>query len=382
MRFPWTISLILATNLSFGKVAIETEKNYSFNMEEIQNRIEAMDFLFEVQNNFRVEKHLEDYLVLGQKQSAYILKRSSMYLPLFEHYLEAYDLPDMLKYLPIVESRMKATEFSDAGAKGLWQLIPATARENGLIVNDQIDERMDPYKSTEAAVKFLKSLYDQYEDWSLVLAAYNCGPGKVNKAIKASGACGSFWTVQNYLPGQTKNYIPKFIAASYMAEFHLFHGIEPNKLDYDLQFTTAIRVFNTVNLSKVSKITGLPMSTIVKLNPSYIKGYIPANKYGSFLILPKMSMIRLTDYIKWKDDSGILTDMNHLIPNLDEQLKDDQEAIYVFSDKSLDDLAKEYQLNVSDIKNWNKTKKNVSYPGQRVLLILPKDIANAIGERA
>jgi membrane-bound lytic murein transglycosylase D len=353
-------------------------------MEAIQDRIEDMDLPFGVQYNFRVEKHLKDYLVFGQKQSAYILKRSQMYFPIFEYYLAMNDMPDILKYLPIVESRMNPTEFSEAGAKGLWQLIPATARENGLIVNDEIDERMDPYKSTEAAVKFLKRLYDRYEDWSLVLAAYNCGPGVVNKAIRNTGACGDFWSVQNYLPGQTKNYIPKFIAASYMAEFYLFHNIKPKALDYDLQFTSAIRIFNTVSLSKLAKISGVPMSTIIKLNPSYVKGYIPKTNFGSYLVLPKLGMIRLSDYLKWSEDDSIETDWNYLVSDIEPLLKGDEIMMYLtLSDtEDLHDLAKKLNISVKAIKKWNKTRLNYAYPGQKILVVLNKDIAIPNGKRA
>ncbi|MDG1296765.1 MAG: transglycosylase SLT domain-containing protein [Saprospiraceae bacterium] len=384
MKFSWTMGFLLATNLSFGYNSHSHNSKSAFDMEAIQDRIEDMDLPFGVQYNFRVEKHLKDYLVYGQKQSAYILKRSQMYFPIFEHYLALNDMPDILKYLPIVESRMNPTEFSEAGAKGLWQLIPATARENGLIVNDEIDERMDPYKSTEAAVKFLKRLYDRYEDWSLVLAAYNCGPGVVNKAIRKTGACGDFWSVQNYLPGQTKNYIPKFIAASYMAEFYLFHNIKPKALDYDLQFTSALRVFNTVSLSKLSKISGVPMSTIIKLNPSYVKGYIPRTSVGSYLVLPKMAMIRLTDYLKWSEDDSIKTDWNYLVSDIEPLLKGDEIMMYLtLSDtEDLQHLANELKISVQSIKKWNKMRLNYAYPGQKILVVLNKDIAIPNGKRA
>lgn len=384
MKFSWTMGFLLATNLSFGYNTHSHNSKSAFDMEAIQDRIEDMDLPFGVQYNFRVEKHLKDYLVYGQKQSAYILKRSQMYFPIFEHYLALNDMPDILKYLPIVESRMNPTEFSEAGAKGLWQLIPATARENGLIVNDEIDERMDPYKSTEAAVKFLKRLYDRYEDWSLVLAAYNCGPGVVNKAIRNTGACGDFWSVQNYLPGQTKNYIPKFIAASYMAEFYLFHNIKPKALDYDLQFTSAIRVFNTVSLSKLAKISGVPMSTIIKLNPSYVKGYIPKTAVGSYLVLPKLAMIRLTDYLKWSEDGSIKTDLNYLVSDIEPLLKGDEIMMYMtLSDtEDLHDLANKLKISVQSIKKWNKMRLNYAYPGQKILVVLNKDIAITNGKRA
>jgi membrane-bound lytic murein transglycosylase D len=384
MKFSWTIGLLLATNLTFGNNTNLPYSTSAFDMNAIQDRIEGMELPFSVQYNFRVEKHLKDYLVYGQKQSAYMLKRSQMYFPVFEHYLETNDLPEILKYLPIVESRLNPTESSEAGAKGLWQLIPSTARENGLIVNDEIDERMDPYKSTEAAVKYLKRLYDRYEDWSLVLAAYNCGPGLVNKAIRKTGACGDFWSLQNYLPGQTKNYIPKFIAASYMAEFYLFHNIEPKTLDYDLQFTSAIRVFNTVSLNKLSKISGVAMSTIIKLNPSYVKGYIPRTVTGSYLVLPKLGMIRLTDYLKWTEESSIKTDWNYLVSDVEPLLKGDEIMIYVtLSDKEdLYDLATKFNISIDSIKKWNKTKLNYTYPGQKVLLVLDKNIAVLNGERA
>ncbi len=384
MKFYLTIGLILATNLCFGKTNETNLTTVNFEMEEIKDRLEGMDLPFAIQYNFRVEKHLKDYLVYGQRQSAHILKRSSMYLPVFEHYLRENNMPEVLKYLPIVESRMYPTEHSEAGAKGLWQLIPSTARANGLIVNDEIDERMDPYKSTEAAVKYLKYLYEMYEDWSLVLAAYNCGPGMVNKAIRYTGNCGDFWSVQNYLPGQTKHYLPKFIAATYTAEFHLFHGIEPAILDYDLQFTSAIRVFNQVSLKQVAQITGVPYSTIIKLNPAYVKGYIPANRHGAYLVLPKVNMMRLTDYIKWSDKNVIQTDWNHLAQHMKDEIEEEQVLMYVFLNdgEDLHSLSNKLNISLKEIKSWNKMKQDSTYPGQKIILVLPKDKAIANGERA
>ena len=383
-------SLMIGAFMLPSRLAAENINNanssvLSFNEEEVKNRVMQMDLPFEVQYTQRVDHYLKEYLITGKRQSSYIVKRSGMYFPIFEHYLKAYNMPEELKYLAVVESSLKPGAHSSVGAKGLWQLMSGTARELGLRVDAEVDERMDPYKSTEAALKYLAKLYDQYEDWSLAIAAYNCGPGTVNKAIRRAGNCYNFWSIQDFLPGQTKHYVPRFIASSYTMEYYFFHNIQSSKLDYDLQFTSTIKVFNTVSFNKLARASGTSVQLLQKLNPSYLKSYIPANAYGNYIRIPSMNLIHLSDYLSWSQDKSIKTDIQ-----LEDQLAQEvtqkvngRKAVYLdgndYSD--LKALAEEFSLDLQQIKKWNKTKLNFAYPGQKVLLFLSPELALAIENR-
>jgi membrane-bound lytic murein transglycosylase D len=233
-----------------------------------------------------VRAYLHHYLSYGIHDTEAILGRGMVYLPVIEHYLDLNGLPAQLKYLPIVESELVPHAASAQGAVGLWQLVPETARSLGLVVDGKLDERRDPNRSTEAAVKYLKRLHKRYGNWNLALVAYNCGPGRLNRAIEKAG-CSDYAQVKQHLPKETQTYLARYLAAAYISTYFHHHNLAPALPDQALFNAMAARVYGTISLQKIAKITGLSLPTLRHLNPGYLSDNLPARKGGIFLTLPK-----------------------------------------------------------------------------------------------
>ncbi len=280
-------SLILG---SFCPLTANTTDPYPLNyptyhIEEIKLRLLLMSSPVTPVFNEEVESYIRRYLTYNAADTEEILGRSIQYFPIFEHYLSMNGLPDALKFLPIVESELVPYSVSVHGAAGLWQFIPATARAYGLIVDPYLDERKDAYKSTEAAVKYLKRLYQRFGTWELALAAYNCGPSRVSRVIQEKN-CRDFWQIRDRLPRETQRYISRYLAASYVGNYYSMHGLAPTAPASALQ-SMAARIYKPISVSNISRITGLEVSTIKSLNPSFNRDRIPAKAKGVFLVLPK-----------------------------------------------------------------------------------------------
>ncbi|MEM9547687.1 MAG: lytic transglycosylase domain-containing protein [Bacteroidota bacterium] len=257
----------------------------------IENRIFSLSSSVDVQYNAEVKRRIKQYTVKQRNMSEILLGRSSIYFPLFEDVFEEKGLPQDLKYLSVVESGLRPIATSRSGAAGLWQFMRPTGRMMGLKINRTIDERRDIEKSTKAAADYLLHLYERFDDWTLAIAAYNCGPGNLRKAIRKSGGKRNFWAIQKYLPKETREYVPKFIAISYMMNYYYEHDLTPNAPDEDLVNTTKAQVFEKINLRKLSKELGIELSVLKTLNPSYIRNYIPESKEGKYnLVLPTTEM--------------------------------------------------------------------------------------------
>ncbi|MCC6727583.1 MAG: lytic transglycosylase domain-containing protein [Saprospiraceae bacterium] len=253
---------------------------------EIKFRISMMRSPVNSGYDADVRAYLSRYLTYGANETEAILGRGVVYLPVIEHYLELNGLPGQLKFLPIVESKLQPHAESTKGAAGLWQLVPETARSLGLVVDSKLDERKDPNRATEAAIKYLKRLYKRYGNWELALVAYNCGPGRLNQAIQKAG-CQEYNQVKYHLPSETQTYIARFKAAMYVGTYHLQHGLSPAMPDLTLLNSMAARVYGVISLKKISNITGLSMATLRYLNPGYKSDSLPARSEGTFLTLPK-----------------------------------------------------------------------------------------------
>lgn len=333
--------------------------------------------------NAAIRENIRRYVSNGYRDSEKMLGRTPLYFPIFEHELKRMGLPEGLKYLAIIESSLKADVRSHVGAAGLWQLMSGTARELGLRVDGSIDERLDPYKSTRAALKYLKSLYDRYGSWELAIAAYNSGPGTINRAIRLGGSK-DFWKIRQYLPSETRNYVPRFIAAAYLAEYYKEYNIQPEYPDYELQFTRTALVYDYISFKKLSKITRVPISTLRKLNPAYIAGYIPRNEAGNFLILPEMGMMAFSDYLQWSDRE---LRTNLPVHQTAEIVKDDAQKrvkviVIVEVGNTLEDLAKAYDCTTEEIKTWNKLNSDELYVKQELVLFIPQQMHQVKPARA
>lgn len=254
--------------------------------EEIIKRLQAIPTTIEMPFNSVVRAYIDMYT--GKKRSLVetMLGMSLYYMPIFEEAIEREGLPIELKYLPVIESALDPNAVSRAGATGLWQIMLPTARGLGLEVNTLVDERRDPIRSSEAATKYLRQLHDIYNDWSLAIAAYNCGPGNVNKALRRAGEEGKdFWSIYPYLPRETRGYVPCFIAATYVMNYYNKHNISPALAKRPL-LTDSVHVSKRVNFKQISDILHIPVEQLQTLNPQYRKNEIPGDTHRYSLVLP------------------------------------------------------------------------------------------------
>ena len=298
-----------------------------------------------------------------------VLARARYYFPMIEEELLKAGLPVELRALAIIESALLPTAISRAGAAGLWQFMPTTGKSYGLEVNTMIDERMDPVKSTRAACKYLKVLYNMYNDWSLALAAYNCGPGNVNKALaRAGGKPESFWDVYWHLPRETRGYVPAFIAATYAYAYHQAHNITYSEPPMPIAVDT-VHVSRLLHLGQVSSTIDVTTDALKMLNPQYKLDVIPATNKNYTLILPAN---RVTDYISRQDsifakDSVYLKE--YLNPGAVAKKMTETTTIYYTVKKgdTLGAIAKRYRVTVKQLMTWNRIKSaNSLRIGQRL----------------
>ena len=280
----------MANGTNPGKKSRKKKSAYKlpkYSKEEMLDRMEEQGMIVDVRWNRDVRSHIRGYTRSNRKGSERVLGRSAIYFPIFEKYIKEYGLPDDLKYMTVIESALNPKAKSPVGAGGLWQFMRRTARKYGLTIDNYVDERYDPYKATEAAMKYLSDLHDRFDDWTLAIAAYNCGEGTMERAIR-KGRSRDFWKIKKHLPKETQQYISKYIAATYMMKNYLFHDLHPQYPDYDLQLTKAVKVYERKTLRQIAKDTGYSLKLIKRLNPSYRKGIIPPTAEGSYVILPRV----------------------------------------------------------------------------------------------
>lgn len=298
-----------------------------------------------------------------------VLARAKYYFPMIEEELLKAGMPVELRALAIIESALLPTAISRAGAAGLWQFMPRTGKSYGLEINTMIDERMDPVKSTRAACKYIKDLYNMYNDWSLALAAYNCGPGNVNKALaRAGGKPESFWDVYWYLPRETRGYVPAFIAATYAYAYHQAHDIEYAEPPLPIAVDT-ICIDRLMHLKQITSTINVDSTTVAMLNPQYKLEIIPATTKNYTLILPAN---RITEYISMQDsifakDSTYLKE--YLNPGVVEKKMQSPAVVYhkVKSGETLGAIASKYRVTTKQLMMLNNLKNaNRISIGQRL----------------
>lgn len=259
------------------------------------SRLHSMPTVMELSFNSVVKNYIEMYASRRREQVSYMLALGDYYFPLFEQALDREGLPLELKYLPVIESALNPVAVSRAGATGLWQFMLRTGKGYGLEVNSLVDERRDPYKATEAAVRYLKDLYAIYHDWNLVIAAYNCGPGNVNKAIARSGGKRDYWQIYYRLPRETRGYVPAFIAANYIMNHYADHNICPAHMQTSPTALDTVHVNERLHLDQVSAVLDIPVEELRRLNPQFRKDVIPGNSKPYALVLPSEKMYAFVD---------------------------------------------------------------------------------------
>ena len=303
IEFPeaMTYDLDSLLNLYMSKTYLEAEDcnmrdvNPTYSREEYIDRLSRMPCIMEMAYNDVVQKFIDRYSGRLRHSISYMLGASNFYMPIFEEALEVYQLPLELKYLPIIESALNPKAVSRVGAAGLWQFMPATGKQYGLKLNSLVDERRDPIKSSYAAAHYLRDLYKIFGDWNLVIAAYNCGPENINKAIRRAGGDNKdYWHIYPYLPRETRGYVPAFIAANYIMTYYSLHNICPMTTRLPAKTDTVI-VSRNVHLEQVAEVVGLNIDLLRSLNPMYRRDVVPGASEPSAIRLPITEVSRFIE---------------------------------------------------------------------------------------
>ncbi len=355
----------IPSNIKLKKVIIDKDS--------IKSRIEYINSKtpFQIDYTPLLEETIINYLENRQSTYLELYSKSEYFFPIFENALQKYNVPLELKYLPVIESALNPRAKSRVGATGLWQFMFNTAKDLDLKVNSYVDERMDPIKSSEAAAKYLSELYARFNDWNLAIAAYNYGPGNIRRAIKASGYS-NFWNLRGYLPKETANYVPSFIATLYLFEFAHKHKIKKMTNELALALTDTIPIKKMVSFSHISDKIDISIETLSFLNPSYIHSIIPSVKNKQYyLTLPQGH----TDIFTEKEVeiyNMAELDYNSREKPLPQLYELNSRTVYrVVNGDFLGKIARNYGVRVSDIKKWNKLKDDKIGIGKR-LIIFPK----------
>lgn len=348
----------------------------------MKERLENMNSFITLPYNEKVRNFMILYSEKMPTKMGHILGLCQYYMPIFEETFNKYKLPDELKYVAIIESALNPTAVSRAGAKGMWQFMMQTAKSYGLEINSYVDERLDPFKSSDAAARYLLDSYKLFGDWNLAISSYNCGPGNVNKAIRRSGSR-DFWAVYNYLPRETRGYVPAFVGAMYAIKYSKEYGLQASGVQMPAQVDT-FEIHRNLHLRQVSEMIGIPMTELKNLNPQYIKDVIPGNNKTYILRLPfnySSAFIENEDSIYTYRAAELLNPQT-LVKT--ESSRDSTSrsvrasgggnsggsriSYKVKKGDSLGKIASRYGVTVTQLKNWNHIKGNTIKVGQRLYI--------------
>ncbi len=372
-------------NLSYFLENEEDSLDVDFPDSVFQYRISSIHSIVPLSYNKIVNNFIKVYTKKRRKEVEVMLGLTEYYFPIFEEVLEEYGLPNELKYMPVIESGLNPMAVSKAGATGLWQFMIGTAKMYKLQVNSLIDDRKDPVKSSYAAAKYLKDMYSIYHDWILVIAAYNCGPGNVNKAIRRSGNKTNYWDIYYYLPRETRGYVPAFIAASYVFNYYKEHNLVPVPVQYSVPIDT-ILVTNELHLKQISEVLQVSYSELKDLNPQYRWDIIPKNSSGYVLKIPAeftKDFIALEDSIyNYKDSIFFNPDIINLKPSYYSKyspVTPKGKAKIYYTVKPGDNvgfIAEWYDVGLSDLRYWNSISRNIIRVGEKLVVFVPEKKVN------
>ncbi|MCA0933463.1 transglycosylase SLT domain-containing protein [Lutimonas saemankumensis] len=322
---------------------------------------------FKVYHSATLERFIRVYLKDRREYLNRLIEKSAYYFPLFEQYLDRYDLPLELKYLAIVESALNPVAVSASGAKGLWQFMYGTGNEYGLYIDSFVDERFDPIKSTRAACSYLKSLYDTFGDWDLALAAYNSGPGNVKKAIKRAGGTKNYWELRHFLPKETSSYVPAFYATMYLFTHADFHNLKPQSKETVYQHTDTVQIKGSLNFEMIKKFAGIPIQTLRSSNPSYKKDIIPdIPGHTMYLTLP---VKYLQQFLEAEKDIYLAHSGVEMNPKPGESIAITQMNSYIVQPgDNLNRIAIKHNISLEKLKTWNGLDSNFLISGQRLVV--------------
>ena len=351
-------------------------------------RLAAINSLIDLPYNSIVRNFISVYTERQRDKVEIMLGVADYYLPIFEEVLDYYQLPIELRILPVVESALNPRAVSRAGATGLWQFMYGTGRMYNLTVNSYIDERRDPIASSHAAARFLKDLYKMYGDWTLVIAAYNCGPGNVNKAIRRAGGKRNYWDIYYYLPRETRGYVPAFIAATYAFHYHNEHKLKPVPMSLPATVDT-LMISGMLHFNQVSEVLGVPVKVLRDLNPHYKQDIIPAQSKQMSLRLPLDNVSSFIDrqheIFAYKDSvyfnpNNVVNPSKYTASYRHEVPSGSQRIVYIVKEGDvLGTIAERHGVRVSQLRGWNNIRGNLIRIGQRLTIYVPANVAARSG---
>lgn len=342
--------------------------NVSFPDDVIRDRLNRLPRVIRMDYNETVRNCIDLYAARRRNLVRYMLGMADFYFPIIEQILDEEQLPIELKYLAVVESALNPTAISRVGACGLWQFMLPTGKIYGLEINSLVDERRDPVKATYAACRYFKDMYKIYEDWYLVLAAYNCGPGNVNKAIRRAGGKTDFWQIYKFLPRETRSYVPLYIAANYIMNYYCDHNLCPIETSLPMA-TDTVMIRHPLHLQQVSDMLQMDIEQIRALNPQYKRDIIPGNSKPSVLKLPANKSYAFVD----KEDTVYNHQVEAYLANVvysedSDKLKSSREQIthITKAGENLFTIADKYGVTAKDIRGWNGLGSNKVGSGRRL----------------
>lgn len=361
------------------KVPTQRNNKYGFapdsvprpSVETVQNRLNMLDAQspFDLAYIDEVQPYIDLYAYKRRHLVERMLGLSQLYYPIFEEQLDKYNLPLELKHLAVIESALNPNATSPAGARGLWQFMYATGKMYNLEITSYVDERCDPYKSTVAACEFLQYLYRIYGDWQICLAAYNAGPGNINKAIRrAGGGKKTYWEIRPFLPRETQAYVPAFIAATYIMTYHQEHNlyaIAPRATFYDVD---SVSIKQQVNFTQLEAVLGIPYDELAFLNPMYKMGVVPVSVTGTpFTLTLPNSQVGNFVMNEQKIYNYVNTDSTMMAMTVQQV----QKTHTVKKGEHINSIAKKYKCSVAEIRAWNNLSSNYLKPGQKLTIYTP-----------
>jgi membrane-bound lytic murein transglycosylase D len=348
------------------------------------SRINKIPTTLNLTYNPSVRRYIEVYTRQKRSSMGVMLGLSQYYFPLFDEIFDYYDIPNEIKYMSIIESALNPRAYSRTRAVGLWQFMYGTGRLYGLTVNSLVDERRDPLKSTHAAAKFVRDLYSIYNDWILVIAAYNCGPGNVNKAIRRSGGKRNYWEIYYRLPRETRGHVPAFIAATYVMNYYKEHNLVPVPVSLPITSDT-VMVTRNLHLVQVSEVLGIPMQLLRDMNPQYRTDIIPGKSTPMPLRLPLEQTAKFIDFEQdiyaFKDSVYLNPEKVVTVPTAVDMRGAGEPppgnyARLVYTVKEGDNLgfvSMWYNVRISDIRYWNNIRHNTIRSGQKLSIYVPRN---------
>ena len=347
-----------------------------FTYEEVAARIQKMDLEMDFELNDRVFSFIQYFTVRNRDYMKMVLARKEQYFPMYEETMKDFSMPVEIQHLSIIESGLDPKIKSHMGAMGLWQFMPATGREYGMQVNPDIDDRMDPEKSTEAAAKYLKALYKMFGNWEVALAAYNCGPGNVRKAIRHSGGKTTFWGIYDYLPKETRSYVSQFQAMLYILNHLEEHNLHLEEPSYPMEYEQ-VNFDKTFHLKTLASLTTVCLKELEKLNPSIKQGKVPESHRSMSIRVPKSKAFFIKENLASIGDSlskatpvllASTTPIETATKVSSAQPASARIAYKVKSGDALGTIANRHGVTLTQIKQWNNLGSNLIKEGQILII--------------